>query len=61
MSNTVRLDDLTCRDLHALLVHEGTQLSSDQIMARKKFVDRVGNIENVRQLVRLLQKLQAAA
>ena len=61
MGTTVRLDDLTKYDIRALIVSEGKKLSCHQILARKKFVDRIGNTENARQLVRLLQRFQAAA
>ena len=57
MSTTALLNELSRYELRSLLVRKGEKLSRFQVLARKKILERVGDVKEAQRLAVLLARL----
>ena len=61
MKHTIRFEDQTVEVISALLAADGERLTAEQVLARARFVERIGGVENARKAVKMLRDLENAA
>ncbi len=61
MADLLRIQDLSAREIAALLEADGNCLSAEQVAALQEFIADIGGIENARSAVEMLGNLEDAA
>lgn len=61
MAEPLRIEDLPVEQLRAILTSDGRQLDEEQVRAIRRFIRRVGGLENARLAVAMLSQLEDAA
>ena len=57
----MHIDDLTAQEIQTVLAAQVDDLSDEQALALRDFIERIGGIENATAAVEMLSRLEDAA